>query len=212
MAKYAANGAKIYYVIVSDGSKGSEDKNMSAKKLTKIRQREQKDAINILGGKEVVFLDYVDGEVEPTMNLKQDIAREIRRLKPEVVITMDPSMLFDTDMGFINHPDHRAVGQATLDAVFPLARDHMSFPELFDEGFEPHKTPTILLVNFSGEKCNYYEDVTDTFDKKIEAIMAHKSQVTDSKAVEKKIQLLAQKHGKIANCALAEPFIRIDIK
>jgi LmbE family N-acetylglucosaminyl deacetylase len=212
MAKYAEQGAAVHYLIVTDGSKGSEDKSMSPKKLAEIRRQEQRVALNILGGKSVTFLDYVDGEVEVTMGLKQDISRELRRLKPDVVITIDPLMIYDSTMGFINHPDHRAVGQATLDAVFPLARDHMSFPGLIEEGYYPHKTATVLLLNFAGDKCNYFEDVTNTFDKKQAALFAHKSQISNPEATNERIKQLAIKHGKKVGYTLAEPYIRIDIR
>ncbi len=210
LAKYVKQGAEVHYLIVTDGSKGSE-KDISSAELIKIRIDEQRDAVAIVGGKNVRFLNYADGELEVTMNLKKDIVREIRRIKPDVVITMDPTVLYYAPTGFINHPDHRAVGQATVDAVFPLARDHLSIPSLFKEGFESHKTKTLLLINMDPNICNYYEDITDTFAVKIRAITAHSSQVEDVQGTTKKMQMLAAERGKIAACELAESFVRLNI-
>ena len=140
MARFVADGAEVHYLIITDGSKGSEDAAITPAELTKIRETEQHAAVKVIGGKSVTFLGYPDGELELTMQLKRDVVKVIRSVKPDVVVTMDPSMLYSADRGFINHPDHRAAGQAALDAVFPLARDHMAFPELFAEGYVPHKT------------------------------------------------------------------------
>jgi LmbE family N-acetylglucosaminyl deacetylase len=124
---------------------------------------------------------------------------------------MDPTMVYDANRGFINHPDHRAAGQATLDAVFPLARDHMSFPELLsEEGLEPHKTPTVLMMNF--ENHNFYVDITDHIDTKIAALKAHTSQVEDPEmAVDMIKQWAAQAGGKVGS-SYAETFVRVDVR
>jgi LmbE family N-acetylglucosaminyl deacetylase len=139
MAKFARGGAEIHYLIITDGGKGSKDKAMTPAKLTALRQAEQRAALKELGGTDVQFLNgFCDGELEVTMALKKELVKAIRIVKPDVVVTMDPSMIYSARRGFINHPDHRAAGQATLDAIFPLARDHMSFPDLFEAGHEPH--------------------------------------------------------------------------
>lgn len=208
-ATWAAAGAKIYYLILTDGSKGSSDRHLSSVDLIKIRQKEQKTAAKILGVKDVFFLAYEDGCLMCDLDVKQDIVRAIRQTKPDVVITMDPSMLYSAKRGFINHPDHRAAGQATLDAVFPLARDHLSFPKLLDEGLEPHSTPTVLLINF--EKYNYSVDISTSIDKKMEALAAHKSQMSDFEATQNMMREVAAEVGKQGGKAYAESFVRIDI-
>jgi LmbE family N-acetylglucosaminyl deacetylase len=210
IARYAAEGAEIYYLILTDGSKGSADPEMTAKRLKAMRQEEQQAALKILGGREVFFLDYVDGELEVTQKLKCDIVRVIRKVKPELVITMDPSMIYSANRGYINHPDHRAAGQAALDAVFPLARDHLAFPDICEEGFMPHKTLSVLLINF--DRVNYYCDITNFIDKKVSALAAHASQMTDMEATENCIRNLAKEAGEQAGYELAEGFIRIDIR
>lgn len=209
MAKFAKDGALVHYLILTDGSKGSEDKDITSAELTTIREAEQRQAVKEIGGESVTFLGYPDGELEVTMQLKRDIVKVIRTIKPDTVITMDPSVLYSADRGFINHPDHRAAGQAALDSVFPLARDHLTFPDLFEQGFLPHKTKTILLTNF--EKSNYFVDIEDTFDRKIAALTAHASQIGDMEQVGAWIQQRAEHDGQKYGVKLAESFIRIDI-
>jgi LmbE family N-acetylglucosaminyl deacetylase len=209
MARFAAEGADVHYVILTDGSKGSEDKQITQAELTSIREAEQRAAVAAIGGKSVQFLGYPDGELEVTMQLKRDIVKVIRTLKPDVVITMDPSMLYSAARGFINHPDHRAAGQATIDAVFPLARDHMTFPDLYEAGYEPHKTKTLLLINF--EHGNFHIDATGYLDVKLAALAAHASQV-DIEAVRGFVTQMAETAAEQTDYELAEPFVRIDIR
>ena len=209
LAKYAAAGARVHYLILTDGSKGSEDFDMSPDRLIGVRQTEQRAANALIGGAGVEFLAYGDGELEVTQDLKRDIARVIRSLKPDVIITMDPGVLYSPLRGFINHPDHRAAGQATLDAVYPLARDHLSYPELSAAGYMPHKTPTILLSNF--DDGNYLEDISSTINKKYEALAAHPSQIPDILAVQERVGTIAKAFGVQAGCEYAEAFVRIDI-
>lgn len=209
MAAWAAAGAKCYYLILTNGNKGTADTKVSPDKLIAARQREQRAAAKLLGVSDVFFADYEDGALEVTMALKRDIVRVIRKLRPDTVVTMDPSMLYSVDSGFINHPDHRAAGQATLDAVYPLARDHLAFPELLAEGFKPHKVETVLLSNF--DKQNFYVDISKTIDKKLAALAAHISQMPDLTATQARMRELARNFGTQANCAYAEAFLRIDI-
>lgn len=209
LAHFAAQGAAVYYLILTDGSKGSEDLSMTPRQLTEIRQAEQRAGLEAIGGTSVTFLDYTDGELEVTLDLKRRIVQEIRTVKPDVVVTMDPTVVYSAENGSINHPDHRAAGQATLDAVFPLARDRLAFPELLADGFEPHKTPTVLLVNFN--TSNFAVDITDSFDAKINALKAHPSQFGDE-SVYNWVQSIAKEQGLAAGCDLAEGFVRIDIR
>lgn len=210
MAKLTADGADVYYLILTNGSKGTANMAVTPKELTAIRQREQRRACKILGIKEVFFLEYEDGALEVTMPLKRDIVKYIRKLKPDTVFAMDPSMLYDVEHTFINHPDHRAGGQAVMDAVYPLARDHLSFPEQCAAGLEPHEVKTLLLTNFA--KQNYYVDITDTFDIKLEALAAHASQVADLQAAHQWVRSFAEEAGQLAGVRYAEGFMRLDVE
>lgn len=210
MAKLTADGADVYYLILTNGSKGTANMAVTPKELTAIRQREQRRACKILGIKEVFFLEYEDGALEVTMPLKRDIVKYIRKLKPDTVFAMDPSMLYDVEHTFTNHPDHRAGGQAVMDAVYPLARDHLSFPEQCAAGLEPHEVKTLLLTNFA--KQNYYVDITDTFDIKLEALAAHASQVADLQAAHQWVRSFAEEAGQLAGVRYAEGFMRLDVE
>lgn len=209
MAHFASQGAEIHYLILTDGGKGSDDPTMTSSQLVEIRHAEQQTALEIVGGKTITFLDHPDGELEVSMELKKQIVKVIRSVKPDVVITMDPTVVYAAQRGIINHPDHRAAGQATLDAVFPLARDRLTFPELHAEGYEPHKTATVLLVNFN--ESNFTVDITDTFETKFQALKAHVSQFGDVEG-SSWLREIAQAQGREAGYELAEGFVRIDLR
>ncbi len=212
MAKFAAQGAKIHYLIITDGSQGSSDYKASPNELAKTREAEQRAALKAFGSSEknVTFLGYPDGGLEITMEIKKEVVKVIRTVRPDVVVTMDPSLLYSAERGFINHPDHRAAGQIALDAVFPLARDHLAFPQLFSQGYKPHKVKTVLLTNF--ERHNYYVDVSEYIDKKIAALAEHKSQISNIEDVGKMIKTWAKALGEEVGCKYAEAFMRIDVR
>jgi LmbE family N-acetylglucosaminyl deacetylase len=162
-----------------------------------------------LGVKQVLFCDHEDAGLHNTKEVRREITHAIRKIKPDVIITFDPTMAYSptytTKGGFINHPDHRAAGQAVLDAVYPLARDHLSFPELIEEGLEPHTVGTLLLINF--DTCNCFINISTTIEKKMAALHVHKSQQPDTD----ELRELAQVMGARANMDYAEAFVRIDI-
>ena len=208
-AKWAADGAEVYYLILTDGSKGSDDRRLSSAELIKIRRQEQRAAAKILGLKDVFFLDNEDGLLVNGAELKRDIVRVIRQTRPEVVVTMDPTMVYSVEAGYLNHPDHRAAGQAALDAVFPLARDHLSFPELLAEGLEPHKVATVLLMQFG--PAEFLVDITPVFDKKLAALAAHASQVANVEETHARLKDWASRAGAAGGYDYAESFLRIDV-
>ena len=210
MSKWALEGAEVYYLILTDGSKGSEDRSMTGPQLTKIRMDEQRVAAKVIGAKDVFFLDYPDGMLEVSMDLKRDIVRVIRKVKPDTVVTMDPTILYDLGWNFVNHSDHRAAGQAAIDAVFPLARDFLVFPELHqNEGLEPHKVQNLLLVNFT--KANFVVDISSTLDKKINALKEHRSQIKDDGNLSKMITERSHQAGLEHGYDYAEKFIKIEM-
>lgn len=211
ITKWAAEGAEIYYMILTNGDRGTADPAMNPKQLAKTRRAEQRAAAQLLGVKDVLFGNYKDCSLLCDDNVRRDIVRAIRRVKPDTVLTIDPSLLYNAEWGYINHPDHRAAGQATLDAVYPLARDHLSFPELMKrEKLEPHKVNRILLWNFDG--CNYSVDISDYIGVKQTAMAAHTSQVGNAEGVRDLIRDQAATLGKAAGVQFAESFVRIEIK
>jgi LmbE family N-acetylglucosaminyl deacetylase len=210
VAAFAKDDAHIEYLIITDGSKGSSDPSMTTEQLVEMRQIEQRNAATKLGAKEVHFLDYEDGQLEVSMELKKELCRVIRHVRPDTVIVMDPTMVYLPQLGFINHPDHRAAGQATLDAVFPLARDHLSFADLYtEEHLEPHKVAHLLLINL--EKQNCFIDITDTFDMKLAGLFAHTSQIPDTDKTTSMLKERATAQGEQCGVTYAEGFVRIDI-
>ncbi len=174
VARWARGGCEIVYLLVTDGDKGSNDPTMSSADLAAIRRGEQQEACRILGVKHVEFLHYEDGMVTPSLTLRRDIARVIRQYKPKVAICQDPTRYY-SGRDYINHPDHRAAGEAALGAIFPAARDPLTFPELLAEGFQPHKIGEVF-VGMSSED-DVIVDISETLPLKIEALTAHKSQL-----------------------------------
>lgn len=209
MAAFAKQGAEVYYVILTDGRNGTSNRDLSAQNLITTRQQEQRNAARALGVKDVFFLDYVDCELANTTELKKDIVRYIRQLKPEVIVTMDPTLVYSARYGMINHTDHRAAGQATLDATYPLARDHLAFADLLAEGLQPHKVKTALLINV--DQHNFAVDITDTIDLKLQALKAHASQMPQDGQPQKWVSDIAKDCGKQYGHTYAEAFMRIDI-
>ncbi len=144
IAKLAKDGARVTYAIVTDGSQGGEDPKQRDSELVAIREREQKAAARVLGVKKVEFLGYKDGHVSPDLKLRHDIVRMIRKYKPELVITHIPGRVLDAPMG-ASHPDHLAVGEATMAAVYPDSRNPRAFRSLLKEGLQPHVVKEVWI-------------------------------------------------------------------
>jgi LmbE family N-acetylglucosaminyl deacetylase len=206
IAKWAKQGAICYYLILTNGCKGSNDPAMTEKKLIKIRRREQLDAGKALGLKDIFFLKHNDTELVVNLILKKEIVYYLRKLKPEIVITMDPTFVYSS-LGFINHTDHRACGQATIDAIFPMARDRLTFPEHEKEGLLPHAVKTLYLTSF--EKPTDFIDISDSIDLKLKALKAHKSQISNETII--RIKDRARQLGKKPGYLFAEGFIKLNL-
>ena len=146
VARLCAEGWDVAYVICTDGSKGSDDPDMTVEMMVKMREDEQRDAASVLGLSNVFFLGYPDAYLESTLELRKDISRAIRIHRPDVLICMNPVRNLDGN-GYIDHPDHFASGDAAMGAVYPAARDRLTFPELLnDEGLEPHKVREVWVM------------------------------------------------------------------
>lgn len=174
VARWAEEGNEIVYVLLTSGDKGSDDPEMTPEKLVATRESEQIAAATLLGAKDVHFLKQPDAYLEPNLELRKKLVRVIRQLKPDVVICQDPTVRW-ADKSYINHPDHRAAGEATLAAIFPSARDRMTFPELLEEGLEPHKVGEVYLAG--ALEPDVAVDVTAQMGKKVDSLRAHASQV-----------------------------------
>ncbi|MDO8639170.1 MAG: PIG-L deacetylase family protein [Candidatus Daviesbacteria bacterium] len=212
IAKWVKEGATAYYLVLTDGSKGSEDLTISKEDLIKLRRKEQQQAADVLGVKKVFFLNYEDGELSNTPALRKDIVKIIRQIKPTTVICPDPTFYYDESRMMVNHPDHRITGEITVDAVYPFARNARTFPELLDECLEPHVVEELLLVNFS--KANYFVDIENTIEQKIKALSFYQSQFRDIKKFGEMIKQMNQMAGEKAKPKLkfAEGFVRITLR
>ena len=207
IAKWAAQGADITYLVCTDGGKGSDDPKMTSRRLAIIRKEEQIAAAKILGVRECIFLKHPDGELVANLKLKEEIVRVIRQKRPELVITFDPAFLYSLKRGFVNHSDHRAAGQAAMDAVFPLARDRLNFPHHEKKGIKPHKAKTLFLVSFDAP--THGEDISRTIEKKLTALKAHKSQVGPNAL--RRTRERGAALGKKVGMRYAEGFKRIEL-
>jgi len=203
VAKWCAEGWEVVYVLCTDGSKGSEDPEMTSGRLVEIRKQEQLDAGKVLGLKDIVFLGYEDSMLEPTLELRRDIAREIRRHRPDVLICMNPVRSVDGE-GYLGHPDHFASGEAALSAVFPSSRDRLTFPELLREGLEPHKVKEVWMM-FHGDTADKFVDVSAYMDTAVDALKAHQTQVSEEDA-EVDMRQWRNSTGKKVGFEFAEAF------
>ena len=202
VAKWIKEGAEVHYVLCTDGSKGTSDRNVTAQDLGTRRRQEQRDAARVLGVNDVVELNHPDGELEDTSDFRRELVRQIRLVRPDVVICPEP---YRKNLAW--HRDHRITGQVTLDAVHPFARDHLHFMELWEkEGLEPHKTGTVLF--WGAEQPNTCVDVADFLDIKVEAVMTHGSQMSGRSVEEVAgfIKERAQEDAAEQGCDYAEAF------
>jgi LmbE family N-acetylglucosaminyl deacetylase len=172
-SQLAAAGRDVFFLVCTNGAKGTSDREMTRQRLIALRREEQREACQRMGAADVFFLDNEDGELVYDRALLEQIVRYIRVLRPETVLTHDPTDIIIRD-SFINHPDHRATGTATLDAVYPTARDHLNFPEHLAEGLEPHKVREVLL--WSSNQPNFEVDFTAGVEQKIHVLKAHVTQ------------------------------------
>jgi len=208
IANWTSQGVKVTYVIVTDGSKGSSEPGMTSEQLIEMREVEQRAAAAVLGVEEVIFLGYEDGRVVNNTDLKRDLVRQIRLHRPDVLITHDPTARIINNQR-INHPDHRAVGDAALDAVFPLARDRLNFPEHEAEGLEPYKVLDIFLT--ATNEPNLTVDITATLDKKIAALLEHKSQIGEPEKLEERMREFGARAAEGTSFHYAERFRRVQL-
>jgi LmbE family N-acetylglucosaminyl deacetylase len=202
LARWIRQGTRVSYVLCTSGDVGIDAPGMTRKRAAEIREKEQKEAAEIIGANEVVFLGEPDGMLQPTLELRKRLVREIRRFKPEVVVCGDPTIVWAGD-DYINHPDHRAAASAALDAVFPAAGQPNLFEELAEEGFSAHKPRKVFVTSWTG--ADYFINIEDTIDIKIEALKAHKSQMRDWDPAEM-IRNWASESGKGKEMAYAEGF------
>jgi len=205
VVRWTREGKSVIYVVCTNGDKGTSDPKIKPEELARIREQEQLAAAKVLGVREVVFLRHPDQGLEDTSEFRKEIVRLIRMYKPDTVVSVDPYRRY------IWHRDHRITGQVVLDAVFPYARDLYAYPDLIEEGLQPHKVKEVLL--WASEEPNYRSNITDTFDIKLAALHCHKSQVGDKPSPER-LRMMRERHKMMAqgeDYELAEAFHRVEL-
>jgi len=209
IAKWVHQGTEAFFLIATNGDKGDDEAKTTPEELAAIRAREARAAADALGVKELVILPRHDGELIYSIELRGDVVRYIRQWKPDLVITHDPRVHIGS-MGGINHADHRAIGEATVDAVYPFARGRHQYPEQIAEGLEPHTVLDMLLWGANGP--NYWEDVSEFVDCKIEALRQHKSQFSEPERVGQFTRQRMQQAGEEHGVDFAESFAHVSLR
>jgi len=204
VARWAREGKDVIYIVCTNGDKGTSDPDMKPEELARVREQEQLAAAELLGVREVVFLRYPDQSLEDTPEFRKEIVRLIRTYKPDTVVTVDPYRRY------LDHRDHRITARVTLDAIFPYAGDIHSYPDLLEQGLQPHRVKEVLFCG-TGDP-NYYINITDTIDVKIAALRCHKSQVGDRPEIDEWMRRWAKMSAEGQDYELGEAFHREEVR
>ena len=206
IALWSQEGRHVEYLVCTSGEKGFSGSGASALSIDErreIREKEQRAAAETVGAKTVHFLRHTDGELANTAELRRDLVRVMRQVKPDLVISDDPARdAYDSFYGY--HSDHRAIGLAAFDALYPAVGNENFFPELLADGFEPHRPKEVFFG--SREKMNTWFDITNTFELKTKALACHKSQIADIKELIPRLREWAKETGKEKGYSYAEGF------
>ncbi len=204
VARWVSQGAEVTYCVVTDGSTGTQDRNLMGEPLALLRRQESQRAAAVVGVSELCWLGYQDGYVVYDLGLRRDVARVFRRYRPHRFVVMDPGSTFDD--GFINHPDHQAIGQASLDVTLTAGTTPGHFPELLEEGLEPWRELREVWIAGPGTRP-VAVDISEFVERKIEALLCHKSQVgEDSEGISERIRQWTSELGSAHGLAHAETF------
>jgi LmbE family N-acetylglucosaminyl deacetylase len=210
VSAWARQGKEIYFVLTTSGEGGEDHQRkliLPPAEMAEIREAEQRQAASMLGVKDVIFLGQPDGRVEATLAFRDQLVNVLRRLKPHLVISLEPG-LWAFDNFYMYHPDHRATALALYDAIYPAAGSGSYVPQP-DAGLPPHK---VREVYFSGSRHpDTYIDITATIDLKIQALTSHASQLADPEAIAHHVREIARRHGEKHGCQYAEAFRRLEV-
>ncbi|HCE77143.1 MAG TPA: PIG-L family deacetylase [Dehalococcoidia bacterium] len=205
IAKWSSLGADIVLVVCTNGDKGTSDRSISSEQIAEIRKEEQLQSGKLLGLTNIVFLNHPDQGIENGEPFREELVREIRKHRPDVVVTIDP------ERKWIRHQDHFVTGRVALDAVFPYARDYLAYPELIAEGLEPHKTLEVYL--WGTDDPDVFIDIDEHFEDKLDALYCHASQMSTTKE-QGRIRLRDRfsVYGPRVNAEVAEAFKRLELR
>ncbi len=208
VAAFTGSGIEVAYCIVTDGEAGSDDAAVTPAELARLRRAEQRAAAAEVGVREVTFLGYPDGRVEAGLALRRDVTRVVRAFRPQLVLAPSPERWWDRI--YASHPDHLAAGEAATCAVYPDARNPFAHPELLEERLDPHTVAELWLM--ASPEGNMAVEITGTFEKKIAALLRHRSQIKDPDGVVARLRAGAEaaaEHAGMPEGALAEVFRRV---
>src|SRR6478735_4065263 len=209
VARWTDAGIEVSYCICTSGEAGGFDLTVPRPTMVEIRESEQRAAAKVVGVSDVTFLRYPDGRLESSFDLRRDISREIRRVRPQRVIGQSPERNFQRV--YASHPDHLAAGEATMAAVYPDARNPFAHPELLEEGFEPWAVDEMYLA--TADESDVVINITDTFERKIDALKCHVSQHPDPDGLDERIRGWNAANaalGGLPEGRLAESYLRVD--
>jgi len=209
VAHWTDAGIEVSYCIATNGEAGGFDDSVPRPTMAEIRQAEQRAAAKVVGVTDLTFLGYPDGRLESTIELRREISRVIRRVRPHRVIGQSPERNYQRI--YASHPDHLAAGDATIAAVYPDARNPFAHPELLAEGFEPWSVPEIYLMSAAGP--DVFVDITETFERKLDALRSHASQHPDPESLDVRLRgwmTANAQAGGLPEGALAETFLRVE--
>ncbi len=209
-ALWTRQGRRVAYVVATSGEKGfNGNGKLSIEERQAIREGEQRAAAAAAGVEQVHFLKHPDGELANTPELRRDLVRVMRQVKPDLIVSGDPSLdAYDSFYGY--HSDHRAIAQATFDALYPAVGNENFFPELLKESLEPHR-PKEAYFSGRGATLNVWVDIAETFEAKLRALACHKSQIADIKEIEPRLREWSREMGKEKGLACAECYRRLEV-
>jgi LmbE family N-acetylglucosaminyl deacetylase len=209
IAGWVRAGSVARLICCTSGDAGADDAKTDPLELGRVREAEQRSAARVIGYEDVVFLHRPDGSLANDLALREQLVREIRRFRPDAVLTMDPEVIF-LDNSFIQHVDHRQAAMAAVDAVYPASRNAMAFPGLaLDEGLQPHSVNTLML--FFSEKPTVWVDISGTIEVKIAGLREHASQLRQPAELEQRIREWAAEDGRRIDRPAAEAFRLVSI-
>ncbi len=214
VALWAREGWDVYYVLCTDGAGGGPDEATDVgieaqREMIRTRKNEQRAAGEVLGIKGVDFLDYPDGQLQPTIELRRDLVRVLRRYRPARVICQSPERTWTPNLMIRRyHPDHLAAGEATIEAIYPASQNPWAFPELMEEGLLPHKVSEIYIMG--APVMNYVVDISATMEQKLAALRAHASQIGSISGMEERVRKISSEQGARHGVAYAEEFHRVE--
>jgi LmbE family N-acetylglucosaminyl deacetylase len=209
VARWTDAGIEVAYCIATDGEAGGRHSGIGPLELAELRRVEQANAAKVVGVTDLTFLGYPDGRLVPSLELRRDLTREIRRFRPDRVLCQSPERNYQRI--YASHPDHLACGDAALGAVYPDARNPFAHPELLEEGYEPWVAREVYVMSAGG--ADTFVDITETIERKVDALRAHVSQMPDPDATGVRIRAWAEASAQQAGFApgtLAEGFVRVE--